>query len=177
MVTQDFAKQIVDFNKNAVKISFDTVNTFSGQAAKLTDSLFGIVPNVPAEGKKAVDAFFKEQQKGLSSLQKYVESNLDLDWTTAEASTKSLEALEQFCKDAFTPAGDIKKETRGLIEKATEQLPQEAKPLVELWNDAINNGFEDFQNNVTKSFELSKKILADVTVEKTESKAKATSKK
>lgn len=176
MVTQDFAKQIVDFNKNAVKVSFDTVNTFSGQAAKLTDSLFGIVPNVPAEGKQAVDNFFKAQQKGINSLESYVNSNLDLDWTTTEASAKSLETLEQFCKDAFTQAGDIKKETKSLIEKATEQLPQEAKPLVELWNDALNNGFDDFQSNVTKSFELSKKILADITVEKTASKEKTAKK-
>ena len=173
MEAQDFAKQMVDFNKNAVKVSFDTVSAFSGQAAKLADSLYGIVPDAPKEGKKAVDAFFKEHQKGLNSLQKYVESNLDLDWSTVEASTKSLEALEQYSKEAFNQAGDIKKETKSLIEKATEQLPQEAKPLVNLWNDAINNGFELFQDNVNKSFELSKKIFADVTAEKAGAKAKA----
>ena len=173
MEAQDFAKQMVDFNKNAVKVSFDTVSAFSGQAAKLADSLYGIAPDAPKDGQKAVDAFFKEHQKGLNSLQKYVESNLDLDWTTVEASTKSLETLEQYSKEAFSQAGDIKKETKSLIEKATEQLPQEAKPLVKLWSDAINNGFELFQENVNKSFELSKKIFADVTAEKSGAKAKA----
>jgi len=176
MEAQDFAKQMVDFNKNAVKVSFETISAFSGQAAKLADSLFSIAPDAPKEGQKAVDAFFKEHQKGLNSLQKYVESNLDQDWTTVEASTKSLDALEQYSKDAFKQAGDIKKETKGLIEKATEQLPKEAKPLVELWNDAINNGFELFQDNVNKSFELSKKIFVDVAAEKAGAKDKAANK-
>ncbi len=96
MEAQDLAKQIVGFNKNAAKIGFDTIRSFSGQAAKLTDSLIGIVPNVPEEGKKATDLLFLEQQKSLNNLQDYVDGQLDLDWTSQDAPAKSIEALYKY---------------------------------------------------------------------------------
>lgn len=176
MEAQDFTKQIVDFNKNAAKIGFDTISAFSGQAAKLTDSLISIVPNVPEEGKKAATLLFEEQQKSLNNLQGYVEGQLDLDWTSQDTPAKSIEVLEKFSKQAFAQADDIKKESKGLADKATEQLPKEAKPLVEFWNDAINNGFSLFQDSLTKSFELSKELLANESVVKSDAKAKTASK-
>ena len=124
MEAQDLAKQIVGFNKNAAKIGFDTIRSFSGQAAKLTDSLIGIVPNVPEEGKKATDLLFLEQQKSLNNLQDYVDGQLDLDWTSQDAPAKSIEALEQFSKQVFAQTEEIKKESKDLAGKATEQLPR-----------------------------------------------------
>ena len=176
MKTQDFAKQIVDFNKNAAKMGFDTISAFSGQAAKLTNSLIGMVPNVPEEGKKATAQLFDEQQKSLNNLQGFVEGQLDLDWTSQDTPAKSFAALEQFSKQAFAQVDDIKKESQGLAAKATEQLPKEAKPLVDFWNDAINNGFTQFQDTLNKSIEISKELLATASVVTTDAKAKATSK-
>lgn len=176
MVTQDFAKQIIDFNKDAAKIGFHTISTFSGQAALMTDSLIGIIPNFPEEGKKAANQLFKEQQKALNTLRDYVEGQLDLDWTGQDAPVKSIDALEQFCKQVFTQTDDIKKESKELVNKVTDQLPKEAKPLVDLWNDAINSGFTLFQDSLNKSFDLSKQLLAEESVVKSDAKTKTTSK-
>ncbi len=177
MDQKDFAKQIVEFNKNAAKIGFDTISALSGQAATLTDSLFGIIPNVPAEGKEATSLLFKEQQKALDTLRSYVEGQLNLDWTSQDAPIKSLEALEQFSKQVFAQTEDIKKDSKGLADKATGQLPVEAKPLVDFWNDAISNGFSLFQDSVSKSFDISKQLLDKESVVTSDTKAKAASKK
>ncbi len=173
MESKDFAKQIVEFNKSAAKIGFDTINAFSDQAAKLTDSLIGVVPNVPEEGKKAANMLFEVQQRSLNNLQSYVEEQLDLDWTSQDAPAKSIQALENFSKQAFAQAEDIKKESNELAGKATEQLPKEAKPLVDFWNEAINNGFSLFQDSVSKSFEISKQLLTKEEEVKSAPKAKA----
>jgi len=160
MEAKDFAKQIVDFNKSAAKIGFDTISSFSGQAAKLTDSLIDIVPNAPADVKKATALYFAEQNKALNSLQGYVEGQLNIDWTSQDAPAKSIEVLEQFSKQALTQAENIKKESKKLADKTTEQLPKEVKPLVNIWNDAINNSVSLFQDSLSKSFEISKDLLA-----------------
>lgn len=175
MEAHDFAKQIVDFNKNAAKIGFDTISAFSGQAAKLTDSLIGIVPNVPEEGEKAADLLFKEQQKALTKLQVYFEEQLDVDWTGQDAPAKSIEALEGFCKQVFNQSDVIKNESKTLVDKATEQLPEEAKPLVTLWSDAITNGFSLFQDSISKSLELSKQLLNETEVKAAKTKTSAKS--
>lgn len=159
MESKEFTKQIVDFNKTAAKISFDTISAFSGQAAKLTNSLIDVVPNVPEEVKKTSDLVFKEQQKALNNLQDYVQGQFDIDWTSEEAPSKSIEALQKFSSQAFAQAETIKKESMKLTDKATEQLPEEAKPLVNIWNDAINSGFSLFQDSLNKSFDLSKELL------------------
>lgn len=160
MEQKDFAKQIVDFNKSAAKIGFDVISTYSDQTAKLTTSLIDIVPNVPSEVKKSTDLMFKEQQKSLSNLQTYVDGQLNVDWTSQDAPAKSIEVLEKYSKQVFAQTEGIKKESKALTEKATEQLPNEAKPLIGIWNDAINNGFTLFQDSLNKSFELSKDLLA-----------------
>lgn len=166
MEAKEFTKQIVDFNKNAAKIGFDTISAFSGQAAKLTNSLIDIVPNVPEEVKKSTNMVFKEQQKALSNLEGYVQGQLDIDWTSEDAPAKSIDVLQKFSTQAFTQAENIKKESKQLADKATEQLPEEAKPLVNIWNDAINNGFSLFQDSLNKSFELSRELLAKETAAK-----------
>lgn len=171
MEPKDFAKQIVDFNKNAAKISFETMSAFSGQTAKLTDSVIAIMPNVPAEVKSGTDQLFKEQQKSLNNLQSYVDAQLDVDWTSEDAPAKSVEVLEQFSKKAFAQAEGIKKESKKMADKTTENLPKEALPLVGIWNDAVNNGFSLFQDSLNKSLELSKELLAKE-AEKTKTAAK-----
>jgi len=160
MEAKDFAKQIIDFNKSAAKIGFDTISAFSGQAAKLTDSLVDIVPNAPAEVKKATSLYFTEQNKALANLQGYVEGQMNIDWTSKDAPAKSIEVLEQFNKQAFAQADNIKKESKKLTDKTTDQLPKEFKPLVNIWNDAINNSIGLFQDSMSKSFEISKDLLA-----------------
>ncbi|MBW2450739.1 MAG: hypothetical protein JRE16_02540 [Deltaproteobacteria bacterium] len=174
METKDYSKQIVDFNKNAAKIGFDTIIAFSGQAAKLTESLVNAVPNVPEEVKKSSSMFFKEQEKSLKNMQSYVDGQLSVDWTSQDAPTKSIEVLEQFSKQAFSQANSIKDESKQLTEKATAQMPEEAKPLVNIWNDAINNSLSLFQDSLTKSLELSKELLNKESAVKGEAKAKAT---
>ena len=174
MEAKEFTKQIVDFNKNAAKISFDTISAFSGQAAKLTNSLIDIVPNVPEEVKKANDMVFKEQQKALNNLEGYVQGQLDIDWTSEDAPLKSIDVLQKFSTQAFAQAENIKKESKQLTDKATEQLPEEAKPLVTIWNDAINSGFSLFQDSLNKSYELSKELLTKEAAAKADAKAKAT---
>jgi hypothetical protein len=164
METPNFSKEILAFNKNAIKMSFDALSAFSGQAAVATDSLLGATPSVPEDGKKAVNSCLKEGQKGLASLKKHVESSLELDWTSKDAPVKNLDAMEAFCKDAFSQAVEIKKETKALVEKASKQLPKEAKSIVDFWNDSFNNGFELFQSYVNKNFELARKAMTDVSV-------------
>jgi hypothetical protein len=168
MEPKEFIKQIVDFNKNAAKIGFEAMNAFSEQNAKLTGSLMGIVPNVPEEVKKGTDLLFKEQKKSLNNLRGYVDSQLNIDWTSPDAPSKSIEVLEQFSKQAFAQAEGIKKESKQLTDKATQQLPKEALPLINVWNDAINSSFSLFQDSINKSFELSKELLV-----KADAKAKA----
>lgn len=165
MQNEKIAQEILDFNKNAVKMSFDALNSFSDQTVKAADQLLGSVPNVPKEGKKAVDIFFKENQKGLTSLRNSVEAGLEIDWTTKEAPAKGLEAMESFYISAFSQASAVQKESKALFNKNSEQLPKEVKPVVEFWNQALNNNFQIFQGFVTKNFELAKKVMADVSAE------------
>ena len=43
MQNQKIAQEILDFNKNAVKMSFDALSSFSDQTAKATDQLLEAV--------------------------------------------------------------------------------------------------------------------------------------
>jgi len=173
METPNFNKENVAFNKSAIKMSFDALSAFTGQAAVASDTLLGANPLVPEEGKKAISIFFKEGQKGLDSLKKHMERSLEFDWTAKNAPVKNLEAMETFCKDAFSQADEIKKETKPLVEKATRPLPKEAKSLVDSWNESVNNGFEFFQSCVNKNFELVKKTMTDVSAFTPTAEAKA----
>jgi hypothetical protein len=164
METSNFNKETLAFNKNAIKTSIDALSTITGQAEVATDALLGAIPSVPEEGKKAVSIYFKESQKGLANLKTHVEKSLELDWTAKNAPLKNLEAIENFYKDAFSQADEIKKETKALFEKATKQLPKEAKSIVDFWSESVNNGFEFYQSYVTKNFEFAKKNLTDVSV-------------
>ena len=164
MEVPNFNKENLAFSKSAIKMGFDALSAFTGQAATASDILLGANPAVPEEGKKAVSIFFKEGQKGLASLKTHMERSLELDWTAKNAPVKNLEVLETFCKDAFSQAGEIKKETKPLVEKVIKPLPNEAKTLVDSWNDSVNNSFEFFQGYVNKNFELARKVMTDVSV-------------
>ncbi len=165
MQNEKIAQDILDFNKNAVKTSFEALSSFSDQTAKAADQLMGAVPNVPEEGKKAVGTFFKENQKGLTNLQKSVEAGLEIDLTSKDAPVKGIEVMESFYNSAFTQASAIQKDAVELFTKTSEQLPKEVKPVVEFWNQALNSNVQIFQGLVTKNFEFAKKVLADVAVE------------
>jgi len=172
MQNQETAQEILDFNKNAVKMSFDALSSFSDQTAKAADQLLGNASNVPKEVKKAVGSFFNENQKGLTSLKDSVEAGLEIDWTTKEAPVKGIETMESFYNSAFSQAIAAQKETKALFNKTSEQLPKEVKPVVEFWNQALNSNFQIFQGLVTKNFELTKKVLADVSDEASKVAAK-----
>ncbi len=161
METIKFNGYVLDFYKNAVKASFDAASTFTAQSAVLTDKLLGTVPSFPEEGKKIAGIYFDETQKGLAILRKYVESNLELDWTAQDAPVKSLEAMETLSKEAFKEAAEIQKEIKPLVEKATAQLPKEAKELVGFSNDLVTSGSESLKNNVIKNFEAAKKTVGE----------------
>ena len=165
MQNEKIAQDILNFNKNAVKTSFEAINSFSDQTAKAADQLMGAVPNVPEEGKKAVGTFFKENQKGLTNLQKNVEAGLEIDLTAKDAPVKGIEAMESFYNSAFGQASAMQKEAEQLFAKTSDQLPKEVKPVVEFWNQALNNNVQIFQDLVTKNFEFAKKVLADVAVD------------
>ncbi len=176
MKNQNVAQEILDFNKNAVKEGFEALSTSSNQAAKTASQILGATPNVPEEAKKAVDLFFKENQKGLSSQRKFVESGLEIDWTSPNAPVKGLEAIENLYNSAFTQVGALQKETKELLKKATEQLPKEAKPVVEFWNETLNSNYNIFQSFVTKNFELAKKVIGDLAADAPKSEGKSSSK-
>jgi ABC-type transporter Mla subunit MlaD len=162
MQNEKIIQDILDFNKNAVKMSFDALNSFSDQTAKAADQLMGAIPNVPEEGKKAVGSFFKENQKTLNNLKKSVDAGLTIDWTAQDASAKGIDAMEAFYKSAFAQASEVQEQASSMFKKTTEQLPKEVVPVVEFWNQALNNNFETFQGIVTKNFEFAKKVAADV---------------
>jgi len=172
MTKQNVAQEILDFNKNAVKESFEALSTISSQAAKTANQILGATPNVPEEGKKVVDLFFKENQKGLSGQKKFVETSLEIDWTSPNASLKGLEAIETLYNSAFSQVGALQKETNELLKKATEQLPKEAKPVVDFWNGTLNSNYQNFQNFVTNNFALARKVMGDLAADapKTETK-------
>ena len=176
MKNQKTAQEIVDFNKNALKMSFDALSSFSNQTAKAAEQLLGSVPNVPEEGKNAIDTFFKQNQKGLTSLKNSVEAGLDIDWTAKDAPVKGIEAMESFYNSAISQACTVQDETNVLFSKTSEQLPKEVKPVVEFWNQALNSNFQIFQGLVSKNFELAKKVMTDVTVETSKAAAKAATK-
>jgi hypothetical protein len=165
MSKQNVAQEILDFNKNAVKESFEALSTITNQAAKTANQILEATPNVPEEGKKAVDVFFKENQKGLSNQRKFVENGLEIDWTSPNAPVKGLEAIENLYNSAFTQVGALQKESKELLKKATEQLPKEAKPVVDFWTETLNSNYQTFQNFVTKNFELAKKVIGDLAAE------------
>jgi len=173
MKKQDVAQEILNFNKTAVKEGFEALSTMSNQAAKAANQILGATPNVPEEGKKAVDLFFKENQKCLSTQRKFVETGLEIDWSNPNAPAKGLEAIESLCDSAFSQVGAMQKETKELLKKATEMLPKEAKPVVDFWTETLNSNYQIFQSLVTKNFELAKKVMGDLAAEapKTDSKA------
>ena len=164
MQNQKITQDILDFNKNAVKSSFEALNSFSDQTAKAAEQLMGAIPNVPAEGKTAVGSFFKENQKGLKSLKKSVDAGLAMDWTANDTPAKGIDAMETFYNSAFAQAGEVQEQATALFKKTTEQLPKEVMPVVEFWNQALNSNFQTFQGLVTKNFELAKKVLANDSV-------------
>src|SRR6185369_12499656 len=143
---------------------FRSLSALAGQAAVASDILLAAAPAVPEEEKKVVSILFKEGQKGLDNLKTHVEKSLELDWTAKNAPVRNLEMMESFCKGAFSQADEIMKETKALTEKAASQIPKETKPLVELWNESVNNGFEFFKSCVNKNFELARKVMTDVPV-------------
>ncbi len=162
MQTINFNGNVLDVYKTAVKTGFDALSTFTTQSEAFTGKLTETIPSFPEEGKKFTSLYFGESQKGLALLKKCVETNLEIDWTAKDASLKSLEAMEAFSKGVFKEAASIQKEMKPLVEKTTEQLPKEAKEIVEFSNKTVNSGSENLQDNVTKGFETAKKTLTDL---------------
>lgn len=162
MQNEKIMQDIVDFNKNTVKMSFEALGTFYDQTAKAADQLLGATPNVPEEGKKAFNLFIKENQKVQANVKNFVETSIEIDWTAKDAPVKGLEAMENLYNSAFSQSSAIQKETKDLLKKTTEQFPKEAKPVVDFWNEALNSNFQIFQGFMTKNFDFAKKGLKNV---------------
>jgi len=173
MPKTNVAQEILDFNKNALKDGFEALSTSSNQAAATASQILGATPNVPEEWKKIVDLFFKENQKALSSQKKFVETGLDIDWTSPNAPVKGLEAIENLYNSAVTQVGALQKDSKDLLKKATEQLPKEAKPVVDFWNETLNSNYQMFQSFVSKNFEFAKKVMGDLASEAPKAETKA----
>jgi hypothetical protein len=165
MKNEKIIQDIVDFNKNAVKMSFEALGTFYDQTAKAADHFLGATPYVPEEGKKAFNLFIKENQKVQANVKKFVETSIEIDWTSKDAPAKGLEAMETLYNSAFSQSSAIQKETKELLKKTTEQLPKEAKPVVDFWNEALNSNFQIFQSFMTKNFDFAKEGLKNVAAE------------
>jgi hypothetical protein len=176
MQKQNGAQELLDYNKNTVKMGFEVLSSVSNQAAKTADQILGATPNLPEEGKKVVALFFKENQKGLANQKKCVETGLEIDWTSPSAPVKGLEAIESLYNSAFSQVGAIQKETKELLKKATELLPKEAQPVVDFWTETLNSNYQLFQSLVTKNFELAKKVMGDLAAEAPKAEAKAATK-
>jgi len=162
MQNEKIIQDIVDFNKNTVKMSFEALGTFYDQTAKAADHLLGATPYVPEEGKKAFTLFIKENQKVQANVKNFVETSIEIDWTAKDAPVKGLEAMEKLYNSAFSQSNAIQKETKDLLKKTTEQLPKEAKPVVDFWNEALNSNFQIFQSFMTKNFDFAKNGLKNV---------------
>jgi len=165
MQNEKIIQDIVDFNKNTVKMSFEALGTFYDQTAKAADQLLAATPYVPEEGKKAFNLFIKENQKVQANVKNFVETSIEIDWTAKDATTKGLEAMETLYNSAFSQSSTIQKETKDLLKKTTEQLPKEAKPVVDFWNEALNSNFQIFQSFMTKNFDFAKNGLKNVATE------------
>lgn len=176
MKNQNLAQEILDFNKNTVKLSFEALGTFFDQTAKAANQLLGATPNVPDEGKKAFNLFIKENQKVQANLKSLVETGMEIDWTDQSAPAKGLEAMQSFYTSAFNQSSAIQKETKDLLKKTTDQLPKESKPVVDFWNETLDNNFQIFQSLMDKNFEVAKKVLADVSTAAPKTSAKPDSK-
>jgi hypothetical protein len=176
MQKQNGTQEILDYNKNAVKMGFEVLSSVSSQAAKTAEQVLAATPNVPEEGKKVVAHFFKENQKGLTTQRKFVETGLEIDWTSPNAPVRSLEAIESLYTSACCQVDAMQKETKELLKTTTGLLPKEAKPVVDFWNEALNSNYQLFQGLVTKNFELTKKILVGLAAETPKAEAKAATK-
>ena len=165
MQNEKIIQDIIDFNKNTLKMSFEALGTFYDQTAKAADHLLGATPNVPEEGKKAFNLFIKENQKVQANVKNFVEASIEIDWTAKDAPVKGLEAMENLYNSAFSQSSAIQKETKDLLKKTTEQFPKEAKPVVDFWNEALNSNFQIFQSFMTKNFDFAKKGLKNVAAE------------
>jgi len=95
----------------------------------------------------------------------FVEASIEIDWTAKDAPVKGLEAMETLYNSAFSQSNAIQKETKDLLKKTTEQLPKEAKPVVDFWNEALNSNFQIFQSFMTKNFDFAKNGLKNATPE------------
>jgi hypothetical protein len=162
MENHEFSKGILDFSKSVVKTSFDALGAFSAQAARMADSVLGMAPSAPEEGKRAVGIYFQESQKVLANLRKYVDTELELNTTAKDAPVKNLEALETLYNDLFSQAVEIKNEANSLLEKGTGQLSKEATSVVDLWRESVDGGFELFHKCMSRDFELTRKAFTGV---------------
>lgn len=165
MQNQKLSQDMLDFNKNTVKMSYEMMSSFTDQTAKATDQLLGTAPYFPAEGKKAAGIFFKESQKGLTNMQSSLNMGLAIDWTAMNAPMKGIEAMESFYTSVCSQAEMMQKETKDLMKKTTEQFPKETLPMMDFWAVVVNSNVQLCQSMMTKNFELAKKVLAEVAAE------------
>ena len=77
MVTENFAKQIIDFQKTAFDNAFDAVVMLQDHAERVTQTAMDQVTWLPEEGRKVMDQWVTMAKKGRDDFKELVDQNFD----------------------------------------------------------------------------------------------------
>ena len=77
MVTENFAKQIIDFQKTTFDNTFDAVVMLQDHAERMTQTVMEQANWLPEEGKKVVDQWVEMAKKGRDEFKELVDQNFD----------------------------------------------------------------------------------------------------
>ena len=77
MLTENFAKQIIDFQKATFDNSFDAVVMFQDQTERLFKTMTAQAAWVPDEGKRALDEWATTFKVGRNDFKQMVDDNFD----------------------------------------------------------------------------------------------------
>jgi polyhydroxyalkanoate synthesis regulator phasin len=75
MVTENIAKQIIDFQKSTFDNSFNAVVMLQDHAERMTKTVMDQAAWLPEEGKKAMDEWVRMYKNGREELKELVDQN------------------------------------------------------------------------------------------------------
>ncbi|MGW8195604.1 MAG: hypothetical protein ACWGOX_15205 [Desulforhopalus sp.] len=75
MDNKQFAKQMIQFNKTAFDMSFNTLNMVYEQNHKMVESFLAKTPGMPEEGKKLIQDWMSAYRNGCNDFKKLVDDN------------------------------------------------------------------------------------------------------
>jgi hypothetical protein len=77
MVTENFAKQIIDFQKATFDNAFDAVVMLQDHAERMTQTVMKQANWLPEEGKQVMDQWVGMAKKGRDDFKELVDQNFD----------------------------------------------------------------------------------------------------